>query len=58
MWKKLGENSLQNSGLDWTIIRPGGLNEEEDQLSKQKIYYSEKDTQEEGSIPRLSLIHI
>ena len=27
IWKRLGERSLQKSGLDWTVIRPGGLNE-------------------------------
>jgi len=52
IWKRLGEKSLQKSGLDWTIIRPGGLNENEDNLNKQNILFSAERTQEEGSIPR------
>jgi len=52
IWKRLGEKSLQNSGLDWTIIRPGGLNENETNLKKQNILFSAEKTQEEGSIPR------
>ena len=52
IWKRLGERSLQNSGLDWTIIRPGGLNENETNLKNQNILFSGEKTQEEGSIPR------
>ena len=52
LWKKVGEESVINSGIDWTIIRPGGLNEKEDNLEKQSINYSNKGMQEEGSIPR------
>jgi len=52
IWKRLGEQSLQNSGLDWTIIRPGGLNENETNLKNQNILFSAEKTQEEGSIPR------
>ena len=52
IWKKLGERSLQASGLDWTIIRPGGLNENETNLKNQNILFSGEKTQEEGSIPR------
>ena len=29
IWKKIGENFLRNSKLEWTIIRPGGLKENE-----------------------------
>ena len=50
--KKIGEDKVINSGIDWTIIRPGGLNEKEEGINKQNIYYSKKNTQEEGSIPR------
>ena len=50
--KKIGEDRVINSGIDWTIIRPGGLNENEQEINKQNIYYSKKDTQTEGSIPR------
>ena len=52
IWKRLGERSLQKSGLDWTVIRPGGLNENETKLKNQNILYSGEKTQEEGSIPR------
>jgi len=30
IWKKIGENFLRNSNFEWTIIRPGGLKENED----------------------------
>ncbi len=52
IWKSIGESKVINSGLDWTIIRPGGLNETEEGLEKQKILYTQSNTQEEGSIPR------
>ena len=52
IWKRIGERSLQESGLNWTIIRPGGLNEQEKELNSQGIIYSGENTQEEGSIPR------
>ena len=52
IWKRLGERSLQKSGLDWTVIRPGGLNETETNLKNQNILFSSENTQEEGSIPR------
>ena len=52
IWKRLGERSLQNSGLNWTVIRPGGLNEKENDLNNQNILFSGEKSQEEGSIPR------
>ncbi len=52
LWKKVGEESLINSGIDWTIIRPGGLNEQEKNLDKQFLYYTARGFQEEGSVPR------
>tara|TARA_Y100000589_G_scaffold184855_1_gene175147 strand:+ start:3492 stop:4151 length:660 start_codon:yes stop_codon:yes gene_type:complete len=51
IWKKIGENLLKNSNFDWTVIRPGGLKEDEN-IDDQNILYSEIDTQNEGSIPR------
>ena len=51
IWKKLGENFLINSNLEWTIIRPGGLKENED-IKSENINYSKEDTQINGSIPR------
>ena len=51
IWKKVGENFIRNSNLDWTIIRPGGLRESED-IQYENINYSKEDTQDKGSIPR------
>ena len=51
IWKKIGENFIRNSSLDWTIIRPGGLKESED-IKSESIEYSIDDTQIKGSIPR------
>ena len=51
LWKKLGENLLKSKQFDWTIIRPGGLKEDES-LKNENIYYSKIDTQVKGSIPR------
>ena len=51
IWKKIGENFLRNSSLEWTIIRPGGLKENED-VKSENIDYSKEDTQIDGSIPR------
>lgn len=52
VWKRLGEQWLEQSGLDWTVIRPGGLKEAEDNLAAQQVTYSAADQQQEGSIPR------
>ncbi len=52
VWKRIGEKSLQESGLDWTVIRPGGLLEREDDLDKEGIRFSGPDKQEDLSIPR------
>ncbi len=52
IWKRLGERAIENSNLDWTIIRPGGLTEKEDDLEKEGINYTGPNLQEEGSIPR------
>ena len=51
IWKKVGENFLINSLFNWTIVRPGGLKESED-IKSENIFYTKKDTQFEGSIPR------
>ena len=50
--KRLGEQALERSSLDWTIIRPGGLTESETGLEQQTIHYSNTDQQQDGSIPR------
>ena len=51
IWKKIGENFLQNSNLEWTIIRPGGLKENEN-IESENINYTKEDIQINGSIPR------
>ena len=51
IWKKVGENFLRNSGLEWTIVRPGGLKETED-IKLENIDYTKEDKQVKGSIPR------
>jgi uncharacterized protein YbjT (DUF2867 family) len=48
-WKKQGEAYLQNSGLTYTIVRPGGLKNEDNADS---VVMSGSDTLFEGSIPR------
>ncbi len=51
IWKKIGENFLRNPSFEWTIIRPGGLNESE-KIESENIDYTKEDTQFKGSIPR------
>jgi len=50
--KRFGEKALERSELNWTIIRPGGLNEKEEGTNLENVLYTSKDTQEEGYIPR------
>ena len=52
VWKRIGEQALGNSGLDWTVIRPGGLSEREETLEEEGVYWSGPDQQESDSIPR------
>ncbi len=52
LFKRIGERAVENSGLDWTIIRPGGLNENEENIESESILYGPSGSQEEGSIPR------
>ncbi|MFM7118722.1 MAG: AAA family ATPase, partial [Gammaproteobacteria bacterium] len=52
VWKRVGEQSLERSGLDWTVIRPGGLSEREEGLETEGIRWSGPDTQESDAIPR------
>jgi len=51
IFKKIGENYLKDPYFDWTIVRPGGLKEDEE-FATQNILYSKMDSQSEGSIPR------
>ncbi|MCT0200218.1 SDR family oxidoreductase [Synechococcus sp. CS-1325] len=52
LWKRLGERWLQESGLAWTVVRPGGLKESELNLEAEGIRFSGPDQQESNSIPR------
>ena len=52
VWKRLGERWLAESGLEWTVVRPGGLKESEEGIEREGIRFSEADQQEEGSLPR------
>jgi uncharacterized protein YbjT (DUF2867 family) len=56
VWKRLGERWLEQSGLDWTVIRPGGLSEREEGLEagreQEGVRFSAADQQESDSIPR------
>ncbi len=55
VWKKQGEEYLQNSGLTYTIVRPGGLKNEDNADS---IVMSSQDTLSEGSIPRTKVAQV
>ena len=52
VWKRLGEQWLEASGLAWTIVRPGGLKEEESDLARQQLVFSPAGQQQQGSLPR------
>lgn len=54
-WKQQAENYLRSSGLTYTIVRPGGLKNEDNTYS---IVTSSADTLFEGSIPRQKVAHI
>jgi len=52
VWKRLGEHALETSGLDWTVIRPGGLSEREPATDGEGIFWTGPCQQESDSIPR------
>ena len=52
VWKGVGERWLQESGLRWTVVRPGGLKETEDDLASEGIVFSGANEQDSQSIPR------
>jgi len=52
LWKRLGERWLERSGLDWTVVRPGGLSEDDSRSSQEGIVFSGADQQQSSSIPR------
>ncbi len=55
VWKKQAEEYLQKSGLTYTIVRPGGLKNEENDNA---IVMSSADTLSEGSIPRTKVAQV
>lgn len=54
-WKKQAEEYLQQSGLTYTIVRPGGLKNEDNPDS---IVTASADTLFDGSIPRAKVAQI
>jgi uncharacterized protein YbjT (DUF2867 family) len=52
VWKRLGERCLEQSGLDWTVIRPGGLSEDDSRSAKEGVLVTDADQQQSNSIPR------
>ncbi|HIK14735.1 MAG TPA: SDR family oxidoreductase [Leptolyngbyaceae cyanobacterium M33_DOE_097] len=55
VWKKKAEDYLKGSGLAYTIVRPGGLKNED---NADKIVMSAADTLFEGSIPRTKVAQV
>jgi uncharacterized protein YbjT (DUF2867 family) len=54
-WKKQAEEYLQQSGLNYTIVRPGGLKNED---NRDNIVMSSADTLFDGSIPRTKVARV
>jgi uncharacterized protein YbjT (DUF2867 family) len=54
-WKKQAEAYIQASGLNYTIVRPGGLKNED---NSESIVMKSADTLFEGSIPRLKVAQV
>ena len=52
VWKRLGERWLERSGLDWTIVRPGGLSEDDGRAEAEGVVFTASDQQQSNSIPR------
>jgi hypothetical protein len=55
VWKKQAEEYLQKSGLNYTIVRPGGLKNED---NADAIVMQGGDTLFEGSIPRQKVAQV
>lgn len=55
VWKKRAEEYLQKSGLTYTIVRPGGL---KNQDNDDGIVLSKADTLFDGSIPRTKVAQV
>ena len=50
--KRLGERCLERSGLNWTVIRPGGLSEDDSRSTTEGLLVTDADQQQRNSIPR------
>ncbi len=55
VWKKQAEEYLQKSGLTYTIVRPGGLKNED---NSNRIVMQSADTLFDGSIPRQKVAQV
>lgn len=55
VWKKQAEEYLQKSGLTYSIVRPGGLKEED---SDDKVVMEGADSLFEGSLPRSKVAQV
>lgn len=55
VWKKQAEEYLQKSGLIYTIVRPGGLTNEDNELG---VQMSSADSLFEGRIPRTKVANV
>ena len=55
VWKKQAEDYLRQSGLPYTIVRPGGLKNED---NSDAIVASGADTLTDGSIPRIKVAQV
>jgi uncharacterized protein YbjT (DUF2867 family) len=55
VWKKQAEEYIQNSGLTYTIVRPGGLKNED---NTDTIIMQGADTLFDGSIPRQKVAQV
>ena len=51
-WKRLRERCLERSGLDWTVIRPGGLNEAYIRSTTEGVLVTDADQQHSNRIPQ------
>ncbi|HEY9613756.1 SDR family oxidoreductase [Allocoleopsis sp.] len=55
VWKKQAEEYLEKSGLSYTIVRPGGLKNED---NPDPVVMSSADTLFDGSIPRTKVAQV
>jgi len=52
VWKRVGEMGLERSGLNWTVVRPGGLSEDDSRAEREGVLFTSADQQQSNSIPR------